>query len=632
MSRNNVHRMGIRLYVTPLNYSGIIEVESIIDGTIINFYDAPRFKVKHTYMTANEKLAADGCYVEVATRENHLHVGCGCRIEAYADGKQILGNRMISRFGEQSVEFGDIHVEEGKEVEIVKYVSMYTERECPAYALHTTIEKEIEGFVETGFDQELKAHEDVYKNMWENADIQITGDEELNRAVRFNIFHLMSTGNEHDDHVNVGAKLLTGEEYGGHAFWDTELFMLPFFSWVFPKTAQNLENYRYHLLDAARANAHKNGYKGAQYPWESADDGTEQCPDWTIEPDGTCYRCYVAVYEHHVTAAVAYGIYNYVKITQDMDFLYSKGAEILTETARFWASRCEYNKEQDRYEINQVTGPDEWHEPVNNNLYTNYLARWNLGYVLSLLASIKKENQEAYDILIEKTGLTEAETAHWKEVQEKMYLPRKEGTRLLEQFEGYFELDNVTIEKYDENDWPVRPDALKTKRARETQINKQADVVMLLHLMGNEFDEETIKENYAYYEKRTLHGSSLSPSIFSVMGLKVGDDSKAYRYLRRAAFIDLLNMQGNTREGIHAANTGGVWQTIVFGFAGVAQREDGMLKVHPNMPKEWQGLTFRLHYRGAWLEITADGSNQAKVIRLAGEPVEAEINGKVTTI
>ena len=622
VSRNNVHRMGIRLYVTPLNYSGIIEVESIIDGTIINFYDAPRFKVKHTYMTANEKLAADGCYVEVATRENHLHVGCGCRIEAYADGKQILGNRMISRFGEQSVEFGDIHVEEGKEVE----------RECPAYALHTTIEKEIEGFVETGFDQELKAHEDVYKNMWENADIQITGDDELNRAVRFNIFHLMSTGNEHDDHVNVGAKLLTGEEYGGHAFWDTELFMLPFFSWVFPKTAQNLENYRYHLLDAARANAHKNGYKGAQYPWESADDGTEQCPDWTIEPDGTCYRCYVAVYEHHVTAAVAYGIYNYVKITQDMDFLYSKGAEILTETARFWASRCEYNKEQDRYEINQVTGPDEWHEPVNNNLYTNYLARWNLGYVLSLLASIKKENQKAYDILIEKTGLTEAETAHWKEVQEKMYLPRKEGTRLLEQFEGYFELDNVTIEKYDENDWPVRPDALKTKRARETQINKQADVVMLLHLMGNEFDEETIKENYAYYEKRTLHGSSLSPSIFSVMGLKVGDDSKAYRYLRRAAFIDLLNMQGNTREGIHAANTGGVWQTIVFGFAGVAQREDGMLKVHPNMPKEWQGLTFRLHYRGAWLEITADGSNQAKVIRLAGEPVEAEINGKVTTI
>ena len=178
----------------------------------------------------------------------------------------------------------------------------------------------------------------------------------------------------------------------------------------------------------------------------------------------------------------------------------------------------------------------------------------------------------------------------------------------------------------------MRPEALKTKKASETQITKQADVVMLLHLLGEEFDEETMKENYAYYEKRALHGSSLSPSIFSVMGLKVGDDSKAYRYLRRAAFIDLLNMQGNTREGIHAANTGGVWQTVVFGFAGVSQREDGMLKVRPNMPKEWQNLTFRLHYRGAWLEITVDGANQAEIKRLAGEAVEVEVNGVVKEI
>lgn len=632
VSRSNVHRMGIRLYVTPLNYSGIIEVENLIDGSIINFYDAPRFKVKHTYLTANEKLGKDGAYIEVATREKHLHVGCGCRMEAYLDGNKVMGNRMTGVYGEQCVEFGDVHVTEGQCVELVKYVSMYTERECPAYALHTTIEQEINAFVEDGFDKELNAHMAVYHDMWENANVQIEGDFELDRAVRFNIFHLMSTGNEHDDHVNVGAKLLTGEEYGGHAFWDTELFMLPFFSWIFPKTAQNLENYRYHLLDAARANAHKNGFRGAQYPWESADDGSEQCPDWTIEPDGTCYRCYVAVYEHHVTAAVAYGIYDYVKITKDMDYLYGKGAEILTETARFWASRCEYNKAEDRYEINQVTGPDEWHEPVNNNLYTNYLARWNLRYVMSLIEEMKKNKTDAYGKLTEKTGLTEVEMAHWKEVQEKMYLPAKEGTRLLEQFEGYFNLDNVTIEKYDENDWPVRPEALKNKRARETQIIKQADVVMLLHLMGEEFDEETIKENYAYYEKRTLHGSSLSPSIYSVMGLKVGDDSKAYRYLKRAAFIDLLNMQGNTREGIHAANTGGVWQTVIFGFAGVSLDEEHMLNIRPNMPKEWNKLTFRLHYMGAWMEISVTGENKAEIRLLSGEHIRVRLNGEITEV
>ena len=286
-----------------------------------------------------------------------------------------------------------------------------------------------------------------------------------------------------------------------------------------------------------------------------------------------------------MTAAVAYGIYNYVKITRDLDFLLNQGAEILTETARFWASRCEYVAEKDRYEINQVTGPDEWHEPVNNNLYTNYLAKWNLRYVISLIDTLKKGHSKEYDTLMEKTGLTAREIKDWEIVQEKIYLPRKEGTDLLEQFEGYFKLEDVVIEKYDEHDWPVRPEALKTKRASQTQIIKQADVVMLLHLMGQEFTEDEIRKNYEYYEKRTLHGSSLSPSIYSVMGLKVGDDSKAYRYLKRAAFLDLLNLQKNTREGIHAANTGGVWQTVVFGFAGVSIGEDGMLTVRHHMPK-----------------------------------------------
>lgn len=627
VSRSNVHRMGIRLYVTPMNYSGILEVENIIDGTIINFYDAPRFKVKHTDLTANEPLGENGVYLEVATRDCHLHVGTGCLMEAYQDGKPVLKNRMFHAFGEQAVEFADFTAEEGTCTELVKYVSMYTERECEAEMLHETIRREALSFERDGFDAELKCHCAVYDSMWQEANVQIEGDFELDRAIRFNIFHLMSTGNEQDDRVNVGAKLLSGEEYGGHAFWDTELFMLPFFAHIFPKTARNLENYRYHLLDAARGNASKNGYRGAQYPWESADDGTEQCPDWTIEPDGSCYRCYVAVYEHHVTAAVAYGIYNYVKITGDEDFLLTEGAEILTETARFWASRCRFVPEKDRYEILKVTGPDEWHEPVNNNLYTNYLAKWNLRYVLALAEKMKKEHQEQYASLVERTGLTGEEIQLWQQVQEKMYLPRKEGTNLLEQFEGYFDLEEVLIEQYDKNDWPIRPERLNHVNKSQTQIIKQADVVMLLHLMSEEFDEDTMKENYSFYEKRTLHGSSLSPSVYSVMGLKVGDSSKAYRYLRRAAMIDLLDLQKNTREGIHAANTGGVWQTVVFGFAGVSVEEDGVLHIRPNMPEEWTGITFRIHYKGTWLEISADQQNQVQVTRLAGEPIPVCRNG-----
>lgn len=263
-----------------------------------------------------------------------------------------------------------------------------------------------------------------------------------------------------------------------------------------------------------------------------------------------------------MTAAVAYGIYNYAKITGDQEFLFTKGAEILTETARFWASRCNFIPEKNRYDILQVTGPDEWHEPVDNNVYTNYLARWNFRYVISLVRKMINEDREAYISLIQKTGLTDDEIEFWDRVQQNLYLPKKEGTRLLEQFEGYFDLEEVLIEEYDENDWPIRPKKLNEMSKSQTQIIKQADVVMLLYLMGQEFDKETLKENYDYYEKRTLHGSSLSPSIYAIMGLRTGDTSKAYRYLRRSAFIDLLDLQKNTREGIHAANTGGVWRQL----------------------------------------------------------------------
>lgn len=632
VSRAHVHRMAVKLYVTPMNYSGIIEAENIIDGSVINFCDAPRFKVKHIYLTANEKLDEKGAYIEAATRDDDLHIGVGSYLEAVKLGENAVKTTDFHAFGEQAVEFNDFDAAEGETIEITKYVSIYTERDVKKEDIKTSVKEEIEAFRQSGIEKELSEHFAVYEKMWAEADVQIEGDFELNRAVRFNIFHLMSTGNERDDRVNVGAKLLSGEEYGGHAFWDTELFMLPFFAYVFPHTAHNLEAYRYRLLDAARANAKKNGYKGAQYPWESADDGTEQCPDWTIEPDGTCYRCYVAVYEHHVTAAVAYGIYNYVKITKDVDFLLHKGAEILIETARFWTSRLQYIEEKDRYEIHQVTGPDEWHEPVDNNLYTNYLARWNLRYVLSLVEILKKEYKEIYKELAEKISLTEEEIGNWNAVQGKIYLPRKEGTQLLEQFEGYFDLKEVTIEKYDKNDWPVRPEALNNTKRCETQIIKQADVVMLLHLLGEEFDEETIKLNYSYYEKRTLHGSSLSPSIYSIMGLKVGDTSKAYRYLRRAALIDLVNLQGNTREGIHAANAGGVWQVVVFGFAGVSIDEEGILCIRPHMPKEWNGLKFRIHYQNSWIEISVTPDNDADVKVLEGSGMEVKINGKLKNV
>ena len=609
-SRKNIHRIGIIYNLTPINYDGIIEVESETDGSIINFADAPRFKVKHTLTLKNERLSDfAGNYIEVATRDRNLHIGVGSYIDAFKDGESVLGNRNFNSFGEKSLEFADVKVKAGEKINFVKYIAVYTENDVHKEEIKKYVTKEITDFTEKGFYKEIVDHCLEYSKLWDMAYIKIDCDKELNKAIRFNIFHLMSTGSSTNDNINIGAKLLTGEEYGGHAFWDTELFMLPFFSYVFPDIAKNLVRYRFNLLDTAKENAQKNGYKGAQYPWESADDGTEQCPAYTIEPDGSCYRCYVADYEHHVSAAVAYGIYNYTRITGDLEFFYNKGIYILIETARFWASRCEYIEKEDRYEIRKVTGPDEWHEPVDNNVYTNYLARWNLLYVKRKLDELKADNYSLYSHVLEKTAFSDKEAAELQVIADKIYLPKMAGRNILEQFEGYFDLKDCIIEKYDENDWPIRPDILKELTVDKTSLIKQADVVMLMYLLENEFSAEEIKDNYHYYEKRTLHGSSLSPAIYSIVGLRTGDKGKAYRYLRRAAFIDLLNLQKNTREGIHAANAGGVWQVIVFGFAGVKTDDSGELIIAPNMPEGWKSLNFKLWHNKKCLNITVYGDN-----------------------
>lgn len=614
VSRKNLHRIGVIYNLTPINYDGIIEVESETDGTIINFADAPRFKVKHTKTLKNEKSSDfGGNYIEVATRDRDLHIGVGSYIEAFKEGEPVLSNRNFNSFGEKSIEFGDVKVKAGEKINFIKYISVYTENDVRKEEIKKCVTKEVTDFIENGFCEELREHCFEYNKLWDMADIKIDCDEDLNKAIRFNIFHLMSTGSSTDNSINIGAKLLTGEEYGGHAFWDTELFMLPFFSYVFPDIAKNLVSYRYRLLDAAKENALKNGYKGAQYPWESADDGTEQCPAYTIEPDGSCYRCYVADYEHHVSAAVAYGVYNYTRITGDLEFFYNKGIYILIETARFWASRCEYIEKDDRYEIRKVTGPDEWHEPVDNNVYTNYLARWNLLYVKRKLDELKVDNRSLYKDVLEKAQFSDEEAEELKSIADKIYLPKMASRNILEQFEGYFELKDCIIEKYDENDWPIRPEILKELAVDKTSLIKQADVVMLMYLLENEFTAEEIRDNYHYYEKRTLHGSSLSPAIYSIVGLRTGDKGKAYRYLRRAAFIDLLNLQKNTREGIHAANAGGVWQVIVFGFAGVKTDDKGELIIEPNMPKDWKNLNFKLWHNNKRLNINIYADNSYKV-------------------
>lgn len=616
--------------MTPLNYSGTIECECIIDGTCMNHKDTPRFKVKHTYITLNEALDKTSTYIEAVTKDDQIHVGMGSCIQALdQSGIDAMKNSHFNALGEIAELFFDFDGKEKETIEITKYVSIFTEKDREVEQgrnIKDYTYQELKAFIEVGFDEELKNHEKEWKSLWRNADIAIEGDREAEKAIRFNIFHLMGTASDQDDSVNIGARLLHGEEYGGHVFWYTELFILPFFIYCFPDIAKKLVSYRCRFLAAAKENAERNGFAGAQYPWESADDGTEQCPEKIIEPDGSVEECHIAEYEHHVNAAVALGIFYYVRATGDKEFLWEKGLEVLVETAKFWVSRVSWNNKNGCCGIFKVLGPDEWHEPVNNNLYTNYLAKWNIRYALECLEELKKN--EGNETCFLKYRINRKDIDHWSDTEKHIYIPTCREDGVFEQFEGYFKLREVQVKEYDDSDWPVKSAELNITNRGETQIIKQADVVMLMYVLGEAFTQEQKTSNYDYYEKRTLHGSSLSLCVHAIMSLQLGDEKKAQRYFKRAAFLDIKNLQKNTNGGIHAANAGGVWQIIVFGFAGISIDQQGRLNINPHLPNEWKSLKFSVCFQGIRFLIFIGQEGEVKVKTYENKSVTIIVRGK----
>lgn len=599
LSRSDPECARLRFYVTPLNYGGLLEFENIIDATVTNFMDYPRFRVKHLNTREIGPLKDTGIYVQSETRDFLLPLTTVADVKVTDQaGNDIIGCRQYRGHGEQAVEFFDARVAEGMTICVDKFVAVVSGRD--GGNTKQIAEEKLRRFMCKSFETEIGSQGKIYADYWKRANIVIEGDPRLQLAIRFNLFHLMSTPNPGDNRTNIGAKLMHGEEYGGHAFWDTEIFMLPFFTLVFPEIAKNLVEYRYLLLDAARRNAEKWGQKGARYPWESADTGDEECPDWTIEGDGTCYRCTVAEQEVHVTADIIYGGLQYFLRTGDMEYYENNLLEMLAETARFWNSRIEYNSIRDCYEITGITGPDEWHEAVSNNAYTNYMAKWNMLTAVKHLREYKAYNPDKCRKLFEKLDLDETELEHIEKNAAKIFIPVKEG--LIEQFEGYFNLKDHEIYEWDKNKMPVIPKELKGVKRADTTIIKQADVVMLLFLFDEEFDAVTKRINFDFYEKRTLHRSSLSPSIYCIMGLRVGESERAYDYLCRSAFVDIDNNQGNTREGIHAASAGGTWQALVFGYGGLSIKND-QLHFSPRLHEKWTRIRFSIVWKGDLIDI-----------------------------
>ncbi len=611
-SFHNQHLCGIKAIVTPENYSGLITVESLLDGDCCNLDrrpvyvpEKPKFhpeikwrkwaKSKHMEFV-DGTAEQDGMYLEMRTMDTGHLLG-------YAASLNVSGADITTEYFqdyENASQVSGFEATQGNSYDIEKLVMIYTSRDIPGKELKSSCLNRLEGERSRGFDCLIDEHVAVWEGKWAASDCVIKGDPKANHALRFNIYHLLIVGNPNDPGVNIGAKSLSGEGYRGHVFWDTEIYMLPFFIYTQPETARALVMYRYNLMPGAMENAKINGFKGSQFPWESADTGSEATPKWT--PDMQV-RIWTGEEEVQITADVAYGILTYYTATGDLDFFLQAGVEILMNTARFWESRLEYNETKDRYELTSVIGPDEYHEHVNNNVYTNWMAQWNLRQAIDTYHWLKEKRTDEFPKVIKRLSLSEEEVATWQKVAEKIHIPYDSEKKLIEQFEGYFQLKDIPITEFDKNSMPAYPDGYHAHNSKETTLLKQPDVVMLLFILPNDFDDEVKRTNYEYYEKRTMHKSSLSPCIHSIMGIEVGDTTKALQYFYRSALVDLEDNQGNTEYGIHAASAGGTWMSVVFGFGGFRVKNNQMT-FKPWLPEQWEELSYTLKWRGDDIKVT----------------------------
>lgn len=453
----------------------------------------------------------------------------------------------------------------------------------------------------------LKAHEAEWQARWDKSDVKINGDEGAQQGIRFNLFQLFSTYYGNDYRLNISPKGFTGEKYGGATYWDTEAYCLPVYLGVAdPEISRNLLMYRYNQLDGAYINAQEQGLKGALYPMVTFN-GIECHNEWEITFE-----------EIHRNGDVAYAIYNYTNYTGDKSYVLHEGAKVLTEISRFWADRVHYSQRANKYMLHGVTGPDEYDNNVNNDWYTNLLCQWTLKYTLEVLAEVDAE--VAADLAV-----TEDEKRHWKSIVDNMYLPYDEERRIFPENDGFMDKDLIPVGEIPSDQLPLNQNWSWDKILRSPYV-KQGDVIQGIWDFMDDFTPEEKKRNFDFYEQFTVHESSLSASVYSVIAADIGYEDKAVEMYERSARLDLDNYNNDTADGLHITSMTGSWIDIVQGFAGMRVR-DGQLHYAPFLPKKWDSYQFRQQFRGRVIEVTVD-KNGAKAELISGEPLTIDLAGE----
>lgn len=446
----------------------------------------------------------------------------------------------------------------------------------------------------------------VWKEYWLENEIKIDSTNEFEQlSIRFALYHLAIMTNKKDNRVGIGAKGLSGEEYKAHSFWDTEIFIQPMYSFTEPLVSKNLLNYRYLLLDKAKEKALQFGFEGAMFPWEAAWPTDGEVTERFIGIDretGKPMEVLTGEIEIHVVGDIIFALKQYLDITGDISFMDSYGYEMVLETAVFWMSRSTWNETYNRYDILNVIGPDEYKEEIDNNAYTNYLAHFNLNWAINVYEELQEQNTKNSQNIINKTNFS-MYFEKIKEVAEKIYLPEPdEITQLIKQNETYLELESVDLTKYEKLEKGSIHDDYSMNELKNIQVSKQADLLMLFYLFSDIFSEEVKRLNYDFYEKKTIHDSTLSLSVHSIVAIDIGYYDEAYKKYLEAGRLDLGTDMKSSDEGIHSASLGMLWQNIINGFSGVRVR-NGQLTLSPNLPKTWTKIEFNLVWQNMPLKF-----------------------------
>jgi maltose phosphorylase len=600
VARERVHQ---QVQVTPLNWSGMVNLDfQVVEQPVHQNQKKTYWKTVQTGGEGNAR------YIVSRTTQTNMplftghavFVEPGTTAESAAAGKPC------------DVSFS-VSVEEGKTASLHRtWLGVSSRNPKDTNDAVEARGLKLLGSLQGGFQAAAKRTADYWAEVWKSVDIAIEGDEVNQQGIRFSMFQLLQTYSGAVPGTNIGAKGLTGEAYNGNAFWDTETYCLPFYLLTNSQAARGLIEYRHATLPHALERAKALDCIGACFPIATID-GTESCTLWQH-----------ASLQFQPTTAVVFAIEHYTRVTGDRTLLEDKGLELLIQCSRFLASRVQYSQNLKAWGYYGVMGPDEFQMMVNHNAYTNYMGKRSLEYSLKALAELRQAKPAATEALIERLNLTEAELVHWKDVADRMHIPYSEETKLFEQHVGYFDLPHVDIDAIPETDFPLYHSWSYDRIYRNDMI-KQPDVLMFMFLYNGSFTREQKLANYSFYEPRTIHESSLSPSVHSILAIELGRHDEAYNFFKFATRIDLDNYNRNTNEGLHTTALAAAWMNIVYGYGGL--RSDGaQLELNPVLPKEWKSLEFGVRVRNSVLRVKLT-PEATSIKTVSGPAVKLKVRG-----